>query len=126
MAIDIAPLHGFPAEIQFSLGFAKPSPKNHFGHPSSFGSPGSGESFGFADPKAKVGYGYVLNRSKRHRPAQRNVSIDWRDRSAPRARRAIQHSAGFEMVETACKPHGKEPFKDDASQRHVLSPLTTI
>lgn len=61
MAPPVAPLHGFPAEMQFSLGFAKPSPKNPFGHPSSFGHPGSGGSFGFAVPRAKIGYGYVLN-----------------------------------------------------------------
>jgi CubicO group peptidase (beta-lactamase class C family) len=48
-------------EIPFSLGFTKPSPKNPFGSPSSFGAPGSGGSFGFADPQAEIGYGYVLN-----------------------------------------------------------------
>jgi CubicO group peptidase (beta-lactamase class C family) len=45
-----------------SLGFAKPGPTNPFGHPSSFGMPGAGGSFGFADPNAGIGYGYVLNR----------------------------------------------------------------
>jgi len=66
MAPPVAPLHGFrdvalKVEIPFSLGFAKPSPKNPFGSPSSFGAPGSGGSFGFADPQAEIGYGYVLN-----------------------------------------------------------------
>ncbi|UCC58678.1 MAG: beta-lactamase family protein [Candidatus Bathyarchaeum sp.] len=62
MAPAVPPLKGFPKHSpQFSLGFFKPSPENPFGHPSSFGAPGTGGSFGFADPKAKIGYGYVLN-----------------------------------------------------------------
>ena len=66
MAPPVAPLDGFrdealKVEIPFSLGFAKPSPKNPFGSPSSFGAPGSGGSFGYADPEAEIGYGYVLN-----------------------------------------------------------------
>jgi hypothetical protein len=44
-----------------SLGFSKPNLKNPFGSPSSFGTPGTGGSFGFADPQAEIGYGYVLN-----------------------------------------------------------------
>jgi CubicO group peptidase (beta-lactamase class C family) len=50
------------AEIQFSLGFCKPSPTSPFGHPGSFGHPGAGGSFGFADPEAEIGYAYVTNR----------------------------------------------------------------
>ncbi len=62
MSPPAAPLKGFPRwGPQFSLGFAKPHPKNPFGSPSSFGMPGSGGSFGFADPDAEIGYGYVLN-----------------------------------------------------------------
>ena len=49
-------------EIPFSLGFAKPGPRNPFGHPSSFGAPGSGGSFAFADPNAQLGYAYFPNR----------------------------------------------------------------
>jgi CubicO group peptidase (beta-lactamase class C family) len=61
MAPAIPPVHGFhdeclKVEVQFSLGFAKPGPKDPFGHPSSFGHPGAGGSFGFADPHAKIGY----------------------------------------------------------------------
>jgi CubicO group peptidase (beta-lactamase class C family) len=48
-------------EVQFSLGFMKPSPVLPFGSPSSFGSPGAGGSLGFADPKAGVGYAYVTS-----------------------------------------------------------------
>ena len=66
MAQPVPPLHGFrdgalKTEIRFSLGLAKPDPKKPFGHPSAFGNPGSGGSFGFADPQAKIGYGYVPN-----------------------------------------------------------------
>ncbi|HET9158280.1 MAG TPA: serine hydrolase domain-containing protein [Myxococcaceae bacterium] len=49
-------------EIPFSLGFAKPGRRNPFGHPSSFGAPGSGGSFAFADPHAQLGYAYFPNR----------------------------------------------------------------
>jgi len=66
MAPPVAPQHGFvdgglKVEIPFSLGFARPSPKNPWGHPGSYGAPGSGGSFGFADPQAEIGYGYVTN-----------------------------------------------------------------
>jgi CubicO group peptidase (beta-lactamase class C family) len=62
MAPPVAPLRGFPKySPQFSLGFTKPSSEYPFGHPSSFGAQGTGGSFGFADPQAEIGYGYVLN-----------------------------------------------------------------
>lgn len=47
---------------RFSLGFMKPGPRQRFGSPAAFGMPGSGGSFGFADPLAGIGYGYVTNR----------------------------------------------------------------
>jgi len=67
MAPPVPPLHGFhdeclKVEVAFSLGFMKPTPNNPFSHPSSFGAPGTGGSFGFADPQAEIGYGYVTNR----------------------------------------------------------------
>jgi CubicO group peptidase (beta-lactamase class C family) len=49
------------ADVQFSLGFMKPSPVWPFGSASSFGAPGSGGSLGFADPAAGVGYAYVTS-----------------------------------------------------------------
>jgi CubicO group peptidase (beta-lactamase class C family) len=48
-------------ELRFSLGFMKPSPVWPFGSEASFGSPGSGGSLGFADPKAGIGYAYVTS-----------------------------------------------------------------
>lgn len=59
--------HGFydeclKDEAQFSLGFMKPNRGFPFGSPSSFGFPGAGGSFGFADPDAQIGYGYIPNR----------------------------------------------------------------
>jgi CubicO group peptidase (beta-lactamase class C family) len=58
--------HGFydeclMGEVQFSLGFMKPSPTWPFGSPGSYGSPGTGGSLGFADPAAGIGYGYVTS-----------------------------------------------------------------
>ncbi len=66
MALPVAPQQGFrdlafKQETPFSLGFMRPSPKNPFGAPSSFGMPGTGGSFGFANPQAKIGYAYVPN-----------------------------------------------------------------
>jgi CubicO group peptidase (beta-lactamase class C family) len=62
----IPPTRGFydeclKGEVQFSLGFMKPSPVWPFGSASSFGSPGSGGSLGFADPEAGIGYAYVTS-----------------------------------------------------------------
>jgi CubicO group peptidase (beta-lactamase class C family) len=67
MAPPRPPRRGFrdaclKVEIPFSLGFAKPGRRNPFGHPSSFGAPGSGGSFAFADPHAELGYAYFPNR----------------------------------------------------------------
>lgn len=65
----IPPLRGFYDEclkgdgVQFSLGFMKSTPVWSFGSRSSFGSPGSGGSLGFADPAAGVGYAYVTSQA---------------------------------------------------------------
>jgi len=45
----------------YSLGFSKPDPKTTSGPLSPYGMPGTGGSFGFADPQNQIGYGYVLN-----------------------------------------------------------------
>jgi CubicO group peptidase (beta-lactamase class C family) len=62
----VPPTRGFvdaclKGEVQFSLGFMKPSQVWPFGSASSFGSPGAGGSLGFADPDAGVGYAYVTS-----------------------------------------------------------------
>lgn len=47
----------------FSLGFLRPGPGQFFGSSQrAFGAPGAGGSFGFADPDARVGYAYVMNK----------------------------------------------------------------
>jgi CubicO group peptidase (beta-lactamase class C family) len=48
-------------DMQYSLGFMKPSASWSFGTEGSFGFPGSGGSLGFADPKAGIGYAYVTS-----------------------------------------------------------------
>jgi CubicO group peptidase (beta-lactamase class C family) len=63
----IPPARGFfdeclEGEVQFSLGFMKPSVNWRFGGAHSFGSPGTGGALGFADPDAGIGYGYVTSR----------------------------------------------------------------
>ncbi|HEU4715095.1 MAG TPA: serine hydrolase domain-containing protein [Pyrinomonadaceae bacterium] len=59
--------HGFydeciKGEAVFSLGFMKPGRGFPFGTDNAFGFPGAGGSFGFADPDAQIGYGYIPNR----------------------------------------------------------------
>jgi CubicO group peptidase (beta-lactamase class C family) len=59
--------HGFydecmKDEVKFSLGFMQTNPNFPFGNPGSFGMPGAGGSLGFADPVARIGYGYIPNR----------------------------------------------------------------
>jgi len=51
----------FMGDVQFSLGFMKHCPVWAFGSEGSFGSPGTGGSLGFADPKAGIGYAYVTS-----------------------------------------------------------------
>jgi CubicO group peptidase (beta-lactamase class C family) len=47
----------------FSLGFLRPGPELSFGSsPRAFGAPGAGGSFAFADPNARLGYAYVMNK----------------------------------------------------------------
>jgi CubicO group peptidase (beta-lactamase class C family) len=49
-------------EVQFSLGFMKPSETWRFGGPHAYGSPGTGGALGYADPDTGIGYGYVTSR----------------------------------------------------------------
>jgi CubicO group peptidase (beta-lactamase class C family) len=63
----VPPARGFydeclKGEVQFSLGFMKPSDNWRFGSARSFGSPGTGGAMGFADPDAGIGYGYLTSR----------------------------------------------------------------
>jgi CubicO group peptidase (beta-lactamase class C family) len=47
----------------YSLGFLRPGPDALFGSsPRAFGTPGAGGSFAFADPDARLGYAYVMNK----------------------------------------------------------------
>jgi CubicO group peptidase (beta-lactamase class C family) len=48
---------------RFSLGFMMSQPGASLGpNPKAFGHPGAGGSLGFADPEAKIGFGYAMNR----------------------------------------------------------------
>ena len=67
MAPATPPVRGFHDESlriewSLSLGFQKPDLRAPFGSFEAFGTPGSGGSFGYADPKTGVGYAYVMNR----------------------------------------------------------------
>jgi CubicO group peptidase (beta-lactamase class C family) len=47
----------------FSLAFMRPGPEVWFGSSQrAFGAPGAGGSFAFADPDARLGYAYVMNK----------------------------------------------------------------
>ena len=89
MAPAVPPVHGFydeclKVEIAFSLGFMKPSLKNPFAHPTSFGAPGTGGSFGFCDPHAGIGYAYIPNLVKFYLTDPREKAL----------RNAMYHSIG--------------------------------
>jgi CubicO group peptidase (beta-lactamase class C family) len=80
MAPATPPARGFrdgcmKVEIRLSLGFEKPGPKHPFAHPSGFGHPGTGGSFGFADPHAQVGFAYVPNQMGTHLDDPRQVAL---------------------------------------------------
>jgi CubicO group peptidase (beta-lactamase class C family) len=52
---------GVPA--YYSLGYLRPGPELGFGTSRrAFGTPGAGGSFAFADPDARLGYAYVMNK----------------------------------------------------------------
>jgi CubicO group peptidase (beta-lactamase class C family) len=54
-------------ETAFALGFARPHGELTFGSSErSFGHPGAGGSFAFADPDAQVSFAYVMNRMGFH------------------------------------------------------------
>jgi CubicO group peptidase (beta-lactamase class C family) len=77
----VPPTRGFydeclKGEVQFSLGFMKPSRLWPFGSQGSFGFPGAGGSLGFADPVAKTGYAYVTSQLGRRLTADpREVAL---------------------------------------------------
>lgn len=80
MAPPVPPRHGFrdaclKVPIRFSLGFMKPGPETPFAHPSAFGAPGTGGSFGFSDPHAQVGFGYVPNQMGTHLQDPRETAL---------------------------------------------------
>lgn len=50
---------------RFGLGYMLPVPGNAMGpNDNAFGHPGMGGALGFADPEARIGFGYVMNRSQ--------------------------------------------------------------
>jgi CubicO group peptidase (beta-lactamase class C family) len=54
-------------DTAFSLGFARPHGELDFGFSKrSFGHPGAGGSFAFADPEVEVSFAYVMNRMGFH------------------------------------------------------------
>jgi CubicO group peptidase (beta-lactamase class C family) len=81
MAPPIPPIRSFHDQVvkvdfgAFSLGFMKPIRKNSFANLEAFGAPGQGGSFGFADPKARVGYAYVPNRFGTYLLDPREISV---------------------------------------------------
>ncbi|MDS0301105.1 beta-lactamase family protein [Halogeometricum sp. S1BR25-6] len=54
-------------ETAYAMGYSKPSPDFRFGtSDASFGTPGAGGSFGFADPDVELGFAYTPNRLGLH------------------------------------------------------------
>jgi CubicO group peptidase (beta-lactamase class C family) len=80
-------------DTAFSLGFARPHGELDFGFSkSSFGHPGAGGSFAFADPDARVSFAYVMNRMGFH------IANDPREKSL---RDALQRCVEREMRSAA-------------------------
>jgi CubicO group peptidase (beta-lactamase class C family) len=63
-AVGIDPLLGVPVRLGLGYWLTQPGvPGLAFGpSPAAFGHPGAGGSLGFADPEARLGFGYVTNR----------------------------------------------------------------
>ena len=79
-APPVPPARGFrdaclKVPIRYALGFARPGPEYPFAHPGGFGSPGTGGSFGFADPRHQLGYGYVPNQMGTHLQDPRDAAL---------------------------------------------------
>lgn len=49
-------------EMNYSLGYCKPSPSFDFGSPRAYGTPGAGGSFAYAEPDLELGFAYAMNR----------------------------------------------------------------
>jgi CubicO group peptidase (beta-lactamase class C family) len=65
-------------DVSFGLGFQRTRPDRPLGpNPNSFGHYGTGGSLGFADPDARIGFGYVMNDIvPRWRNSRNNALID--------------------------------------------------
>lgn len=82
----------------FSLGFLRPGPTGLFGSSQrAFGAPGAGGSFAFADPDARLGYAYVMNKldfyltDDPREKALRDAIYSAIERLTPRPDRAMAH-----------------------------------
>jgi CubicO group peptidase (beta-lactamase class C family) len=63
-------------EVSFGLGFQPTRPDRPFGpNPGSFGHFGTGGALGFADPQARVGFGYVMNAVRPRWQSPRNRAL---------------------------------------------------
>lgn len=53
-------------DTAYALGWWRPFPAFNFGSPAAFGTPGTGGSFGYAEPHLGIGFAYVTNRMGFH------------------------------------------------------------
>ena len=96
---------GIPSH--FSLGFARPGPEVSFGvSPRAFGSPGAGGSFAFADPDARLGYAYAMNK------------LDFYIVDDPREK-ALRDAVYRAVMRLAREPVGKDRHTFERSDEHV-------
>ena len=107
MAGDKDVVLGVPSH--FSLGFLRPGPEVWFGSsPRAFGAPGAGGSFAFADPDARLGYAYVMNKLDFH------LKDDPREKPL---RDAIYRAIGRRPEERARPPEEASPRSRTAARR---------
>lgn len=111
MAPAVAPTHGFfdeclQFEWQLSLGFTKPGCGLLFASPSSFGMPGWGGTFAYADPEVRAGYAYVTNRMGVPGGDPREMAI----RTA--FHQALERRAKTTTLEGTVQPRHRNPNKE--------------
>jgi CubicO group peptidase (beta-lactamase class C family) len=61
--------------LGFAQGFIKEETRLFSPNPASFGHPGAGGTLGFADPDAKLGIGYVMNRMAHQVRSPRAIAL---------------------------------------------------
>ena len=104
----------------FALGFLRPGPDVAFGSSEhAFGAPGAGGSFAFADPDARLGYAYVMNRmdfhltdDPREKPLRDEIYGAIQRLSAQRSHRGGTYAGTSRAVDVRDYDHGQAALRE--------------